>query len=328
MSSLVDRSQVERLLLLAAALRSGIIDALAEMEPATAEAVAGSLNADYNACLLVLEALAELGVVSGGPEYRLTEVGRRHLCDPGPELERARIVHLANRARGWLALPDIIRKGRRQGSDRRRPVKRKADLRIFACTMAEGDPAAIEEVVNRVLSYFGLSQLDLASQTTYSMIDIGGGLGHVALRFRARGFAATVFDTPEVARLARREAALKEAGITILDGDFHKALPPGPYDIAYLGNIYHIYGPAKNRALTERVFSILRPGGVLAAVDHVWDRSPRARMFAIDMLQATEEGGVWTSDQFLAWLSDAGFKDIRIDDLNFHKNQLILGRRS
>lgn len=329
MASLVDRLQAERLLLLAAALKSGLIDALAQAEPATAKAVAGSLSADERACYLVLEALTEAGVVevcgpqAGAPDlggagarYQLTETGRRHLLEPGPELERAALVHQAAKLRGWMDLPSVIRYGRCRQENR--PER---DFDTFARAMAEGDPEPIEEVVDLVMRYAACGQ-------RRSIIDVGGGLGHVALHFARRGLAATVFDVPEIARLARENQEVRAGGVRVVAGDFNVSLPPGPYDIAYLGNVYHIYGEAKNRRLTERVFSMLGPGGTLAVVDYVWGRSPRARMFAVDMLQATDEGGVWTEGEFRDWFTSAGFKDVQVVDLKLRTKQLILGRRA
>jgi hypothetical protein len=51
-------------------------------------------------------------------------------------------------------------------------------------------------------------------------------------------------------------------------------------------------------------------------------------MFAVNMLQATEEGGVWTEEQYRSWLDSAGFADIEVTDLDTAQAQLILGRTS
>ncbi len=332
-NSLVDRSHVERLLLLAAALRTGMIDALADGEAATASAVAASISGDLRACRLVLEALVEVGVVEivdpkpvpadsqtvevgGEPRYRLTSLGRRHLVDPGPELERAWLVHQAGKARGWMDLPHIIAHGRRPtGAGHAR------DLHAFAHTMAEGDPSPIDEVVDLVLAYCD------PLPSPGNMLDVGGGLGHVARRFGLRGLPGVVFDTPRITRIAREHLGERSAAIRFVAGDFNQSLPPGPFAVAYLGNVFHIYAPDRNQALARRVFQAIVPGGALAAVDYVWGRSPRARMFAVDMLQATDEGGVWTEDEYRGWLTAAGFEDVRIVDLTLGGNQLILGRR-
>lgn len=246
--------------------------------------------------------------------YGLTALGRRHLVDPGPDLERAWLVHQAGKARGWMELPYILAHGRRP------PVSRRPrNLHAFAHTMAEGDPAKIDEAVDAILSY-------AQPRHPRSIIDVGGGLGHVALRFAARGLQATVFDTPRIIDLAQQQRTV-DSPVHLVAGDFNVALSPGPFDVAYLGNVFHIYGPAKNRRLARRVHRMLALGGVLAAVDFVWDRSPRARMFAVDMLQATDEGGVWLEEEYRAWLSEAGFEDVQIVDLTLGANQLILGRR-
>ena len=45
------------------------------------------------------------------------------------------------------------------------------------------------------------------------------------------------------------------------------------------------------------------------------------------MLQATEDGGVWSEAQFREWLSDAGFAKIEMFDLETAGTQLVLARR-
>jgi hypothetical protein len=93
------------------------------------------------------------------------------------------------------------------------------------------------------------------------------------------------------------------------------ALPAGPFDLVYLGNVYHIYGPRTNSELTRRVFGKLTQGGVIAIRDLVYERSPRSALFAVNMLQATDEGGVWTGPSIAEWLNDAGFAKIEVLDL-------------
>ncbi len=62
-TSLVDTRSVERLLLLAGAIRSGLVDALAAGDALSAEEVARAAGADLRASRIVLEALAAEGVV-------------------------------------------------------------------------------------------------------------------------------------------------------------------------------------------------------------------------------------------------------------------------
>ena len=319
MSSLVDRREVQKLLVIAGALRGGLVDALAAPGGYTAEELAARAGTDRRATRVVLDALMDIGVVSDdGGRFRLTEEARRHLIDPGPDLERDSILHQTSIVRGWLELPQILREGRP-------PEERgggQGDLRAFVRTMAEGDPAVLEELVDRCLAYAG----DPAPRT---VLDAGGAVGHVALAFARRGIEATVCDRAEVLEEAVRYLEERgEAGrVGLVACDFREDLPPGPFDLVYLGNVYHIYGPDTNYSVTRRVFATLSPGGVIAIRDFVYERSSRSAMFAVNMLQATQDGGVWREAEFREWLTRAGFVDVRIVDLEHSANQLITGRR-
>ena len=236
--ALVDRREVQKLLVLAGAMRAGLVDALATAGRSYSGGGGRAAGTDGRATRIVLDALLDLGIVEGEEGgLRLTEEARRHLVEPGPDLERDSILHQTSIVRGWLELPDIIRKGRPPegvgGGGR--------DLRAFVRTMAEGDPAILEEIVDRCLGYAGEGRVS-------SVLDVGGAVGHVALTFARRDVAATVCDRPPVleeARLYQEERG--EAGAVGLSPcDFRVALPAGPFDLVYLGNVYHIYGPRTN----------------------------------------------------------------------------------
>ncbi len=352
-NSLVDGAPLERLLLFVGALHSGLIDALATGEALTAEEVARTAETDLRASRLVLEALAEEGVVErrapsagpgaprdprtprdpraaqdpgapddmgGGGEpgegsalYRLSGLGRAHLVDKGPESERFGLVHQVSKLRGWLELPEVIRTGRPVPRD---PAGR--DIQTMVGAMGERDPAALDEIVERSLAYSG---------PVRTMLDVGGAVGHVARHFSRCGVRATLLDRESVIPLAQEFLGDEAGDIALMGGDFTQSLPAGPFDLVYLGNVSHIYGPATNARVIKGVFSILPPGGTIVIQDHVWGRSPRAALFAVNMLQATDEGGVWTVGQYREWLGGAGFAKIEILDLETTRAQLVLGKR-
>lgn len=324
-TSLVDRGSVERLLLLAGAIRSGLVDALAAGDALSAEEVARAAEADPRASGIILEALAAEGVVErkvapgaaaapGAPVlYRLSALGREHLVDPGPELERSGLLHQVNKLRGWLELPEVIRTGRPLPRDPSRQ-----DMHSFVSAMGERDTAVLDEILERCLAYAG---------PVRTMLDVGGAVGHVARHFSRCGVRATLFDRENVLSLAREFLGGEVADIALLGGDYTESLPTGPFDLVYLGNVYHIYGRETNARVTRDVFSVLSEGGTIAIQDHVWGRSPRAALFAVNMLQATEDGGVWTEAEYRGWLADAGFLQVETLDLQTTAAQLILGRR-
>jgi hypothetical protein len=332
--SLVARGTVERLFLVAGALRAGIIDALAVHEPATAAAVAAAASADPRATAIVLEALAgeqlvertgdapkppqarpaDAGEAPGSPVYRLTALGREHLVDPGPNLERWGLLHQARKAWGWLDLPEIIKTGTAPPRD---PAKR--EIKTMVSAMGERDQAIVEEVVETCLAYAGSIE---------TMTDIAGAVGHIARQFSRCGVRATLFDRPATIPIAQEYLGADAKDIALIGGDLTVALPPGPFDLVFFGNVLHIYDPATDARVIKEAFSIVNPGGCIAIQNYLWGRSPRAAMFAVNMLQSVETGGVWSEEMFRGWLSDAGFANIETFDLETGESQLMLARRS
>jgi SAM-dependent methyltransferase len=340
--SLVDRGSVERLFLVAGAVRAGLIDALAAGEPLTAAEVAAAANADLRATQIVLEALAAEGLAAregeipapppvratklgdrpGGAQplpgarealYRLTPVAREHLVDPGPQLERWGLLHQARKASGWLELPQIIRTGEPTPRD---PAKR--DIKTMVSAMGERDPNIVDELVDKCLAYAALVE---------TMLDVGGAVGHVARAFSRCGVRATLFDRPAVMALAREYLGDEANDIALMGGDLTQALPAGPFDLVFFGNVLHIYSPATNARVIREAYSILRPGGAIGIHNYLWGRSPRAPMFAVNMLQSVEDGGVWSEAMYREWLSEAGFAKIETFDLETGESQLLLATR-
>jgi SAM-dependent methyltransferase len=159
------------------------------------------------------------------------------------------------------------------------------------------------------------------------MVDVGGAVGHVARAFTRCGVRATLFDRPAVIPLAREYLGEDGRDIALVEGDFTEALPPGSFDLVYFGNVYHIYSPATMARVTREAYAIVSPGGTIAIQDYVWGRSPRAAIFAVNMLQATEGGGVWSEAQLRTWLREAGFAATELFDLETAGTHLVLARR-
>jgi SAM-dependent methyltransferase len=318
-ASLVDRGSVERLLLLAGALQSGLIDALASGEALSAQHIAMVAGTDTRASRIVLDALVAEGVVQrvleadDGSFYALTPLGKTHLVDQGPEMERAALLHRVNRVRGLLELPQVIRTGK---ATRRDPDK--SNIRCMVSAMGERDADVVDEIVGLCLRLAGEPK---------TMLDVGGAVGHVARQFARQGVKATLLDREEVLPIAREFLGIEATAIDMVAGDYTVSLPKGPYDLVYFGNVYHIYAPATNERVSREALRIITPGGLVAIQDYVWGRSLGAEMFAVNMLQSTTDGGVWTEAQYRSWLSDAGFVNIDVLDLKNNGAQLIIGQR-
>lgn len=317
--SLFNRDPVDRFLVLVGSIKAGLIDALGREGHHSSADVAEFAGSDERATRVVLEALVGDGIVEsisvgGVDEYRLSDLGRAHLLDDGPDLERSGLLHMANRLRGLLDLDEVIRTGRPPERDEAR-----RDVRNFVSAMGERSPEIVDEIVERCLMYSGHIR---------SMIDVGGAVGHVARAFTRCGIRATLFDRENVMPIAAEFLGASSADIAMVGGDFTQSLPTGPFDLAYFGNVFHIYGPDVCKRLCIEAADVLAPGGTIAIQDFVWARSARAAMFAVNMLQATPDGGVWTEEEYRRWLTDAGFEDVEVADLDSTQSQLILGRKA
>jgi hypothetical protein len=324
-TSLVDRGSVERLLLLVGALESGLIDALAGGEGLTAAGLSRVAATDARATKVVLEALAALGVVDRMPAasldpsgegetlYRVSPLGRAHLVDEGPELERSGLLHQVNKMRGWLELPSVIRSGEPspRGTARR-------DVRSRTLAMGERDPAVLDELVESCLTYAG---------TIQTMIDVGGAAGHLARRFALHGARVTLFDREEVISVARAALGRDADGMTLIGGDYTVALPPGPFDLVYFGNVFYVYSRETNERVTRDALAVTAAGGTVAIQGYLRGKSTEAALFAVNMLRSTREGEVWGESDYREWLQGAGFVDVTVLDLETAQSSLILGRR-
>jgi hypothetical protein len=270
----------------------------------------------------VLEALAAEGVVErdGGSDtldthtrYRLTALGRSHLLDQGPELERSSLLHQVNKMRGWLQLDEVIRTGKPAPKDPNMP-----NLRAMVLAMGEREPEVLDEIVARCLAFAG---------SAGTMVDIGGAVGHLTREFSRRGVRATLFDRTETLLIAREFLGAEAEAIDLVGGDYTVALPEGLFDLVYFGNVFHIYSPETNARVAHEAFAITAPGGTIAIQDYVWGMSSQAAMFAVNMLRSTESGGVWTERDHREWLSGAGFIGMEVQTLHTTRSQLVLARR-
>ncbi len=288
----------DELLLVGAAVKCGLFEALRSGPRPVAE-VAQAINADRRALERLIEALVQLGYLElGDGEAALAPVaGRMFFESESDEYAGFSFMHAYNRLGNWLALPEVIRTGTPPPKERS-PER----LRYFMDAMREHARPVADAVVDLCLE--GLSP-------PLRLLDLGGGPLNYAVPFARRGVSVTVQDVPEVVELM---APMIPPGLDIrmVGGDFNERLAPGRFEAAFLGNITHIYGPEENQALFSRVAGILIPGGRIAVLDYVRGMSARAAYMGVNMLVSSTSGGVWTANEYTAWLEAAGFEPPRI----------------
>lgn len=222
------------------------------------------------------------------------------------------IVHQRNLMERWITIPEVVRTGRQS----LRPYT-KERRRVFIHSMDDNSRTSAAEIVDLCLK---------RKPDIKSVLDIGGGPGTYARLFAEHGIEVTILDRPQVIEIVEPELAAWPK-IKLIPGDFNQALTPGGpggYDLAFMGNILHIYSPQENQELLRRAAQVLNRGGLAAIVDLVREKSARAPLFALTMLVNTDEGGTWTEDQYRQWLHAAGFRNVELFDIKERDAQLIL----
>ncbi|MDP4161084.1 MAG: methyltransferase [Bacillota bacterium] len=289
----------QELLILGAAVKTGIVEAL--LKSTTYTSLSEELNLNPRAVWVVVEALADLGYVNRQEErITLSEEARKMIYDPtAPNYLGFAFMHRYNMIRSWVHLPEILAIGHLESRD-----QDPENTRYFMEGMRHGAEKSAPVVADFLLT---------DTINGVRVLDIGGGPLIYGRAFTTRGAKVTVLDLPQVVELMQEEAEM--AGITMIPGDFNKGLPPGPFDLAYLGNVCHIFGETENRNLFTKVSQVVVPGGRIAIVDMVRGTNPFAAVFGVNMLVNTTNGGTWTLAQYTEWLSEAGFQDVKLNEV-------------
>jgi 3-hydroxy-5-methyl-1-naphthoate 3-O-methyltransferase len=153
-----------------------------------------------------------------------------------------------------------------------------------------------------------------------NLLDVGGGSGAYDIELCARypNLSATVYDLPFVTEIAARKVA--EAGlngrIATHPGDFFSDPKfPAGHDVILLSMIMHDWSEADDRAILGKCYEALPANGAvviseLLVNDQKTGPAPAALM-SLNMLIETVGGRNYTPAEYRAWLTDAGFRDIR-----------------
>lgn len=289
----------QELLILGAAVKTGIIEAL--RKSTTCADLAEKLTLDSRAVWVVVEALADLGYVTRqGETVILSEETEKMIFDPAaPNYVGFAFMHRYNMIQHWIHLPEVLASG--QPAPRERDSK---NTYYFMEAMRDSAQKCAPAIAEFLLPH---------PDSKVKILDIGGGPLVYGSAFTSRGALVTVLDVPPVVQLMQEKAA--GLGITMIPGDFNLALPPGPFDLAYLGSICHIFGETENRELFKKVSRVLVTGGRIAVADMVRGTNAFAAVFGVNMLVNTANGGTWTMDQYTEWLAEAGFRNVQLNEV-------------
>jgi ubiquinone/menaquinone biosynthesis C-methylase UbiE len=146
----------------------------------------------------------------------------------------------------------------------------------------------------------------------------GSGVWSIAIAQSAPNVRVTVVDWPEVIDVAKRTAA--KFGLadrySFVPGDLLQADFGSGHAVATLGHILHSEGERRSRALLEKTFAALAPGGTIAIAEFLVDADRRSALggllFSVNMLVNTDEGDTYSFEEISNWLIEAGFVEPRM----------------
>ncbi len=268
--------------------------------PLGAPEIAGRIGADLRGLIILLDALAAMGLLVKREDAYLTEPSAaRLLAADSPESILPIIRHSIDLWERWGRLTEKVAG----------PRKADKSMRAFIGAM---------DVIGKPLAPRIVALVNPAG--AQRLLDVGGGSGTYTLAFlqAAPELRATIFDLPPVIEMAaeRVGAAGMRERVTLVAGDYRKDPLPGGHDLAFVSAIIHQNSPAENGEMFRKIFAALEPGGRVVVRDHVLspDRTaPRsAALFAVNMLVGTEGGNSYTEAEIREALTQAGFTAVRV----------------
>ena len=302
----------------------GIFEALRD-ESRTAAELADALELDAETLELTLRVLACGGYVErDGEGYRLTERSRATLL---PDSSTRFTAFVGLNAFAWEPigrLEEVLRSG--HGMDMHEHLGDQGDWATYQAAMLENARRLAPLVAPLVPVREGAEKL----------LDIAGSHGLFgALICRAHPpMRSQVLDLTKAVEQSRglaREEGIDDVVSHRVGDALSDDLGEGN-DVCFLGNILHHFSPEQNLDLLERIRRSLSPGGTVA----IWelrlpepDEPPEivGDAFAL-YFRLTSAARCYATSEYLGWLSEAGFCDVRLQRTPFAPFQLLATGRT
>jgi ubiquinone/menaquinone biosynthesis C-methylase UbiE len=168
------------------------------------------------------------------------------------------------------------------------------------------------------------------------VLDIAAGHGYMGIGVAQSNPEAEIVaaDWKNVLEVALENAARAGVGdrFRTVPGDVFETELGSGYDLVTVSNFFHCFDAQTNIRLLKKVHAAMKPGGRLATIDFVPNEDrvspPAAAAFAINMLNCTESGDVYTFREFDAMFRAAGFGESRMQALEPLPVALLVSMRS
>lgn len=268
--------------------------------------IATAIQADARGTELLLNAAVAIGLLEKRDKsFFNTPITETCLTRGGPGYIADSLKLESAFYRRWEYLTAAVKSGQRPEENVR--DEQAGDwVRHFECALYN---------MARPMAPFIADALGLPEDRALRVLDVGGGHGgySIALARRYPRLTATVFELPRVVPVTREIVA--QAGVaervSVQAGDFKRDDLGHGYDVVLVFGVLNGEPPEGRPALIAKAFAALKPGGRIVLRDAVLDADragpPEAAIFALQMLLATDAGGLDTRDEWTRWLIAAGF---------------------
>lgn len=287
-----------------------IADLVAD-RPKTAEALSDATGLPTESLRRLLRALTGFGVFDEGPDgtFSKTELSG-YMCEGSCPSVREMILVLNDDAvlKAWQQLPAVLETGR------------SGFAAVNGTTFFEhiaSDPERRSLMGKFMTGIYGPEGTKIAAHFPFgqfrSLIDIGGGQGHVLIEILQRNPAmrGALFELPETATIARAFLGSKGfAACEVIAGDFFNSVPPG-FDAYFIKSVLHDWtDQCATQILRACRDAMPAHGRVLIAEVVVGQGRPVEhphRLIDLEMM-VSFGGKERTGEDFEKLLADAGLK--------------------
>jgi SAM-dependent methyltransferase len=299
-------------LILEAAVRNGLFDALADGPKPLAD-VQARTGASERGLRMTLNALVGLGLLKkdGPTRYALTPEADTYLVSGKPAYLGGFLRHTSSHLiPKWLDLSEIVRTGRPAEAVNQEQTGAEFFLKfvedLFPLNYGAANALADALEIDKATGPFTV--LDLAA---------GSGVWSIALAKRSPRVRVTAVDWPGV--LPATQRTVEGEGLAdrfrFVAGDLLSVDFGTGYQVATLGHILHSEGEARSRKLLAKTAAALAPGGTIAIAGWLVDPDrtgpPMGLIFAVNMLVNTDQGDTFSFEELAGWLREAGFVNPR-----------------
>lgn len=218
----------------------------------------------------------------------------------------------------WGGLTDALRTGNPQNETRH------GQEPLFETLYA--DPARLKEFLAAMSGVSRGANMAIGRAFPWSdcstFADIGTAQGDLAVQIAEANEHLTGigFDLPVVEPIFEDYVSRSPAAdrLSFQGGDFFEGGLPNA-DVLLMGHILHDWGLDDKRLLIGKAYDALPEGGALVVYESVIDDDRRENAFgllmSLNMLIETEHGFDFTGADCRSWMTDAGFRDSRVEHL-------------